>query len=295
MKKLYTILAAILITMSAQDKALGFNPNPNINTNTPSYQQNGNPYPQFQSLSQTQNLAKSLDRFNSIANSSEFQNVSIQSVMPEDEQEPVAEQTLSVDQPAMEQEPIQENQELAAEHVAAPEQPVLEHEAVAQEEPVAEKNVIEPVVQEHQAEQAVLVEHKDQAEHQEENASSPEVNLVQAAESSLHLEQAIQAENHDDQQAVEDHEQEQEQKEEHRALQEPAVHAAPVLEEPAVDIVSPVAVTEQIKIVKVYPVYDVVRSALHHVYNAGQDMVNYLYGLMSKEDKKAEVKTQCQM
>lgn len=56
---------------------------------------------------------------------------------------------------------------------------------------------------------------------------------------------------------------------------EPAVTTEPVAS----------AINEQIKIVKIYPVYEAARSAMHNVKTAAQDMVNYIYEFFAKKQK----------
>ncbi len=41
-------------------------------------------------------------------------------------------------------------------------------------------------------------------------------------------------------------------------------------------------------VVKVYPVYNAVRAAMHHIYSAAQDMINYAYNLVSAQIKPAQ-------
>jgi hypothetical protein len=73
---------------------------------------------------------------------------------------------------------------------------------------------------------------------------------------------------------------------------------APVVAQPALmqeQSVQP-ASTEQIKIVKVYPVFDAVRSAFESVKSAAQDMINYVYNYASSyrasHAEKSEVAAQ---
>jgi hypothetical protein len=56
------------------------------------------------------------------------------------------------------------------------------------------------------------------------------------------------------------------------------------------------AVKEQVKVVKVYPVYNAISSAMESVKNAARDMYNYLVGLMSRKESSqpASVKIQSQ-
>lgn len=71
-------------------------------------------------------------------------------------------------------------------------------------------------------------------------------------------------------------------------LAELAIEAKPVIEEIkeiSVQKESPVVptATEQIKIIKVYPVFDALRSAALSVKAAAQDMMNYLYSLLASK------------
>ncbi len=43
--------------------------------------------------------------------------------------------------------------------------------------------------------------------------------------------------------------------------------------------------TDTPKVVRVYPVYDAMRLAMHHIYSAAQDMINYAYSLVSSPAK----------
>jgi len=74
-----------------------------------------------------------------------------------------------------------------------------------------------------------------------------------------------------------------------KEVQAPAIH--PVVAVQPASVVAPAPVvaqpaSEQIKIVKVYPVYDAVRSAVKAVNNAVHDMINYVYSFVNSPKKE---------
>ncbi|MDZ4330544.1 MAG: hypothetical protein U0945_08160, partial [Flavobacterium sp.] len=65
--------------------------------------------------------------------------------------------------------------------------------------------------------------------------------------------------------------------------------AAPVSPAPEVKTIESTKPSEQTasKIIKIYPVYDAIGSAIRHIYSAAQDMINYTYSLVTTSTKPA--------
>lgn len=78
------------------------------------------------------------------------------------------------------------------------------------------------------------------------------------------------------------------------ATPEPMMHTMAVQESTQVPVeamqTTAISNDEQVKVVKVYPVYEAAQNAVNHVVNAARDMINYVYNFITKPTPVAEKK-----
>jgi len=187
---------------------------------------------------------KSLDRFSSLTNSYEndpLANVSIQSIDPEVQDDTAENQSATHEETHDQVIPTLLMHEEKVPEIKPEEIHVPE---VVHEEPKHDQT---PTLMMHEEKHEPEIIHVPEATHEEVHATAelPQIHLVQAVQASQELVDAVQ----------------------------PIEHK---VEE--VQLVSP---APQIKIVKVYPVYEAIRAAADRVYNASRDMVDYVWSFMS--------------
>jgi len=265
---------------------------PGGNTNYPSLftpPNNDQPFQSFRSMDRLSDIANAYENNNALTN------VTIQSIEPDVAQP--AQDHAAEHQPAVHEEPKHDQPAptLMMHEAQAPE---VKHEEVKHEEQAAHESA--PQVHEE-------LKHQEAPTLMMHEAQAPEIKHEEVKHEEQHHEQAVlpaQEIKHEEIHvpAIEHAPATVEQ--EHRQAQaEPQVHLVQAVQasqelfhavQPAehkVENLQPVAAAPQIKIVKVYPVYEAIKAAVDRVYNASRDMVDYVWSFVSSKEKP-EVKVQ---